>query len=953
MNSDRRPGVWCANVLVALVSIIGAAATAAESSVGRRPHVVLCMADDQGWGDVGFRGHSQVQTPVLDEMARTGLRFDRFYAAAPVCSPTRASVLTGRHPNRMGCFDWGYTLRPQERTIAEVLQAAGYATGHFGKWHLGSVRADSPVNPGASGFDEWLSSPNFFEFDPVLSHNGRVVETRGEGSRVIVDAALDWMERQVDEEKPILAVIWFGSPHKPHVGSPEGIAAYAAAPAKQRAFLAEVTGIDTAMGELRQGLHRLGIANDTLLWYCSDNGAIAEGSTGGLRGGKGNLFEGGIRVPAIIEWPAVVRESRVITQPCSTCDIYPTVLAAAGAAVPQQPILDGRSLLPLIEAEPGKQAEAGDRGLGFWVYEPALGKKCNTKELMLQQQAEERGELPRSPAPDLDAARILPIPEDGLHGSAAWIEGRWKALLRSDESDEPRAELFDLEADAAERHDLSAAEPARLNAMLAELQRWRRSVIASCNGADYESSAPAASRSDQRPNVLLLVSDDQGYGDLGCFGSTEIYTPNLDRLAAAGVRLTEFYVTAPACTPSRASLLTGRYPPRHGLTDMIRNEAPDYGHRYATDEYEVTFERTGGLDVREVLLPALLSKAGYACGMIGKWDLGSQRRFLPTSRGFDAFYGFVNTGIDYFTHERYGVPSMYRNDQATTADRGSYTTDLFLHEAEDFIRSQRDGPFFAYVAFNAPHSASNLDPAVRSAAQSMPKYQSLYPELAAAAGDQEGKAYGKLARVPNNAARRLHHVASITHMDFAIGELMDLLDELGIAERTLVLFLSDNGGTKIATNKPLRGTKSQLYEGGVRVPAIAVWPGSIPPATIRSGIVSTLDVLPTILAVCRIPAPPRLLLDGHDLMPYLVGTAESPRTSLCWRWRDWSAARSGRWKWHRSPAGEALFDLAADPGESEDLVAQNPGELAMMQAEFAAWQKDMDAAEPREPFRDH
>ncbi|MEE1545550.1 MAG: sulfatase-like hydrolase/transferase, partial [Alphaproteobacteria bacterium] len=164
-----------------------------------------------------------------------------------------------------------------------------------------------------------------------------------------------------------------------------------------------------------------------------------------------------------------------------------------------------------------------------------------------------------------------------------------------------------------------------------------------------------------KPNVLLIVSDDQGYRDLGCFGSGEVQTPHLDRLAAGGIRLTSFYVAWPACTPSRGALLTGRYPQRNGVYDMIRNEAPDYGYRYKPGEYESTLERIGGMDTHEVLLPRMLKAAGYTSGIFGKWDLGVHRRFLPLARGFDEFYGFVNTGIDYYTHERYGVPSMYRN----------------------------------------------------------------------------------------------------------------------------------------------------------------------------------------------------------------------------------------------------------------------------------------------------
>ncbi len=193
------------------------------------------------------------------------------------------------------------------------------------------------------------------------------------------------------------------------------------------------------------------------------------------------------------------------------------------------------------------------------------------------------------------------------------------------------------------------------------------------------------------PNILLIVSDDQGYNDLGVLGNG-IITPNLDRLANEGTRLTNFYVAWPACTPSRGALLTGRYPQRNGIYDMIRNEAPDYGHKYTHEEYQVSFERIGGMDLREKLLPEFLHEAGYTCGIYGKWDLGTLKRFLPTSRGFDDFYGFVNTGIDYYTHQRYGVPSMYRNLTPTTADKGAYCTDLFEREAIRFLDEvPRDG----------------------------------------------------------------------------------------------------------------------------------------------------------------------------------------------------------------------------------------------------------------------
>ena len=235
-----------------------------QSLAATKPNFVLCMADDQGWGDMAYNGHPVVKTPVFDEMARTVWRLDRFYAGAPVCSPTRASVMTGRTPNRMGAFSWGYNLRPQEITVAEALKSAGFTTGHFGKWHLGSLRTDSPVSPGNSGFDDWFSSPNFFEVDPWMCDNGKAVKTTGEGSEVIVKRALEFIRKAKQSDKPFLAVVWFGSPHAPHVGTERDLALYADQSKKQQHFLAEITAMDRAMGQLRAGLREQGVANNTL-----------------------------------------------------------------------------------------------------------------------------------------------------------------------------------------------------------------------------------------------------------------------------------------------------------------------------------------------------------------------------------------------------------------------------------------------------------------------------------------------------------------------------------------------------------------------------------------------------------------------------------------------------------------------------------------------------------------
>jgi arylsulfatase A-like enzyme len=454
---------------------LGGMATALASAQGgsQPPNIVLCMADDQGWGDVGFRGHPVLKTPVMDELAATGLRFERFYAAAPVCSPTRGSVLTGRHPNRYGCFSWGRTIRPQEVTVAEALKTAGYTTGHFGKWHVGPVRADSPVSPGASGFDEWLSSPNFYENDPLMSHKGKVVQTKGESSQVAVDAAVEFIRGAASRKRPFLALVWFGSPHAPHEAVEEDRRLYSGQPEKLQHFYGEITGMDRAIGNLRRELRTLGVAGNTLFWYKSDNGAIPVGSTGGLSGRKGDLWEGGIRVPAMMEWPDRIRKPRTVHLPCNTSDIYPTLVELAGAKVERQvQPLDGISLAPLI----GGRMEKRDKPMGFWVH-PGGGVQMASAKLLQEMAREQAGEAPPQPSPDPGKIEKR-YPVDELPGPAAWIDGDYK-LHR------PSYALYDLARDPQEKTDIAPREPQRVARMKAALEAWQKSVVRSLNGEDY------------------------------------------------------------------------------------------------------------------------------------------------------------------------------------------------------------------------------------------------------------------------------------------------------------------------------------------------------------------------------------------------------------------------------------------------------------------------------------
>ncbi len=473
--------------------------------------------------------------------------------------------------------------------------------------------------------------------------------------------------------------------------------------------------------------------------------------------------------------------------------------------------------------------------------------------------------------------------------------------------------------------------------------------------------ASKATIASSKPNIVLIVSDDQGYNDLGTLEGSELISPNLDRLANEGVRLTNFYVTWPACTPSRGSLLTGRYPQRNGVYDMIRNEAPDYGYKYKPGEYEFSFERIGGMDTREKLLPAYLKEAGYVSGIYGKWDLGVHQRFLPLARGFDDFYGFVNTGIDYYTHERYGVPSMYRNNQPTEEDKGTYCTDLFRREAVRFLKENHQKPFFLYLPFNAPHSASNLDTRIRDAAQAPEKYKQMYPHLEDSYEPRDNPRYPYretpegpvINQHPTKSKKRLEYLASITAMDEAIGEVLDLLDQYKVADNTLVIFFSDNGGSGGgADNSPLRGHKAMLFEGGVRVPCLVRFPGKIPAGSVTDEFLTTLEIVPTLLKTVNQPLPGEIVLDGFDMMPILTGDQTSPRNEMFWQRRNDKAARVGEWKWVESARGNGLFNLAEDIGENNDLSDSRPEKLQEMKQHFTSWRAEMDAAEPRGPFRD-
>jgi arylsulfatase A-like enzyme len=413
------------------------------------------------------------------------------------------------------------------------------------------------------------------------------------------------------------------------------------------------------------------------------------------------------------------------------------------------------------------------------------------------------------------------------------------------------------------------------------------------------------------PNVVVILSDDQGYGDAGFNGGGQIPTPNLDRLAAGGVVFTSGYVTFPTCAPSRAGLITGRYPQRFGFE---RNTAWQ-PHNPGT-----------GLPLEETTLAEALRPLGYKSGLVGKWHLGAHESLHPLHRGFDEFFGHVGGGKRYFpedltiqrTLDARNEPESYRTwitrgfEPVRTED---YLTEEFTREALEFVRRHKEDPFFLFLSYNAPHAP------MQAPSEEIAKFEHI-----------------------KDPKRRIY-AAMLTVMDRGIGRLIDLLDELDLAEDTMIFFLSDNGGPTQdngSSNAPLRGGKSSAFEGGFRVPFTARWPGKFPAGITYHHPVSSLDIFATVAAAHNLPKRDDRPLDGVNLLPYVRGEKSGPpHERIYLRMFDTGryAMREGDYKIVRNGhnASIALYNLANDIAERNDLSAAEPERFARMQAAYDKW----------------
>lgn len=908
MNTHQR---WSLLLLIAIAVVANVFSQA--SAANRPPNFVVIFTDDQGYGDLGCFGGKHVRTPRIDQMAAEGSRLTSFYVAAPVCTPSRAALMTGCYPKRIdmatgsnfGVLLAGDTkgLNPDEITIAETLKTVGYTTGIFGKWHLG----DQPeFLPTQQGFDEYFGIPfshdihpfhprqQHFQFPPLaLLKNETVIEMDPDAdflTKRITEHAVSFIERHKDE--PFFLYVPHPIPHKPlHVSPPfmKGVAAGITDKLKQengsidyktrdRLFHQAIAEIDWSVGRILDTLKQQGLDENTLVIFTSDNGP-AVGSAGPLRGRKGSTFEGGMRESTVIRWPGKIPAGKSNDKLMTTMDLLPTFAKLAGAKVPADRVIDGKDIWPTLTGEAPTPHQA------FFYH------RGNT----------------------LSAVRA----------------GKWKLHVRNGKP----TQLYDLEEDIGEQKNVIRSHTEVVRKLSGYLSTFAKDIAANRRPAAFvenpkplsltvDKTAPEAPHGSQqnnsaahtpptgkrsaangKPNFVVIFADDLGYGDISCYSPKGVRTPHLDALAANGFRCTDFFVPANVCSPSRAALLTGRYPMRCGMP-VARTEVP--GSKY----------KDYGFAPEEITIPELLKPAGYRSLMVGKWHLGMDvEGSHPIDAGFD---------------EHLGIPSNYERNRGpnyNTLYRGKKVeernvaceelTQRYTDEVVAFIEQRRDEPFFIYVSHHIVHSP-------------------LRPRKKFVGSSKKGR-YGDF----------------IKELDHSTGRIMQAIRDAGLDDNTLVVFTSDNGPTRAGSTGGLNGGKYCTMEGGHRVPGIFHWPGKIAPGKVSGATMTSMDLLPLFCELADVEPPSDRKVDGKNILPILQGqeTATPHRFLYYYNGTNLQAVREGDWKLHlpRTPKDQPfwskkplpgrgfvtldehrLFDLKNDVGEKHNVADRNPEIVARL-----------------------
>ncbi len=922
-----------------LCLLVGGAASGQEPSAEGPLNVLWIIGEDLG-PELGCYGTPEARTPHLDGLAGEGMRFARAFSTSPVCSPSRSGFMTGMYATTIGAHnhrshrDDGFSLPEGVRVITDWLRPAGYFTANLRD---------------LTGDDEERFLRGTGKTDWNFHYEGRPFD----GQR--------WDE--LVDHQPFYAQVNFSETHRggswnraheriEHPADPARVVVppyYADHPLVREdwaQYLNAVMALDRKVGHVLQKLEEDGLADRTVVFFFGDHGRA-------MVRGKQWPYDSGLHVPLLVRWPRGVdapegfEPGTVQGGLVSLLDVTATTLAICGVEKPER--MQGRVLFgPRAEPAPRYLFGGRDRG-DESVFRVRTVRDGRYRYL--------RNFIPEHPFLELNRYKEWSYPvlrlmrEMHAAGELDPVQARIFAPRR------PAEELYDLETDPYETVNLAAsAQHAEVRARLAgELERWIEEsddqgrlpeppeVIAGWERRmekNYgERLRRRAEREAERPNVVLVMTDDQGYGDLGFHGNPVLRTPNLDALAAGSARMETFYVS-PVCAPTRASLLTGRYCQRTRAIDTWLGRAM--------------------MEPEEVTLAEALRRQGWATGIFGKWHLGDCYPMRPMDQGFEESLVHRGGGIGQPADPeggegKYTDPVLFHDGQRVETQ--GYCTDVYFDSALEWMRVQHAAgrPFFAYIPTNAPHGPFHDVPEELLAEY---REMDLSPERF-----PRGEGYPLPEQHDEERLARIF--AMIENVDENVGRLVAGLQEMGARENTLVIFMTDNGPNSRRYVAGMRGQKGSVYDGGVRSPFFASWPRRLGANTVSDRIAAHVDVLPTILDACGVDLPAGVQLDGKSLLPLLEERAvEWPdRTLFVQAHRGDEAvryhhflARNQRWKLVNAsgfgkelsavePAFE-LYDMQADPFEQVDLAAAHPDVVATLRAEYDAWFDDVGATRP-------
>jgi arylsulfatase A len=857
-----------------------------------KPNFVVIFTDDQGYADLSCFGGTHVHTPRIDQMATEGARLTSFYVAAPLCTPSRAALLTGCYPKRVGMAtgsNFGVLLagdtkglNPKETTIAEMLKTAGYKTGMFGKWHLG----DQPeFLPTRQGFDEYFGIPyshDIHSFHPSQEKFNFPLLPLLDGETVIeMEPDADYLTKRITERAisfieankggPFFLYVPHPIPHRPLHASPpfmkdvaEPLKAKLAAEsqnhnidydARDKIFAQAISEIDWSVGQILDALKKQGLDDNTLVIFTSDNGP-AVGLATPLRGKKGSTFEGGMREPTVIRWPGKIPAGTVNDELMTTMDLLPTFAKLAGAEMPSDRVIDGKDIWPVLT------------GNGKSPHEAFFYHSGNTLEAVRSGQWK-------------------------LHLAA---QGKTKGKDKKKGKGAASPMLYNLEQDIGETTDVSKDNPKVVARLCEYIAAFEKDLAENSRPAAFVdnpkplstatglAATPPPVVSSSKPNVVFFFADDLGYGDLGCYGATKVQTPNIDKLAAEGRKFSDAHSASAVCTPSRYALITGEYPLR---ADGGKGVWGPLGSSKGLI-----------IDTNTLTIAKAFKNKGYATAALGKWHLGFGEgkndwsvplRPGPQDIGFDYYFGvpLVNSGSPFVYVENDTIVGYDPADPLIPGGKPPSPTPTFPEEASKKSDNKFGGALKAHQIYDDEKTGTLLtEKAVKWITENKDKPFFLYfpttnihhPFTPAPRfkGTSQCGLYGDF----------------IHELDWMVGEVLKCLEENNLRDNTLVIFTSDNGGMlNLAArnawgdghrqNGDLLGFKFGAWEGGHRVPFIARWPGKIAAGTESKQLICNVDMLATFMALTGQDPNSLKNKDSINVLPALLGDPTGPlRTEL-------------------------------------------------------------------------